>query len=225
MAETRMFIKREGISADSIGRHVAGFLQQQRFQVQCGAAGTSGFVVQARTEDGWKKISGTANAIEVQISDTADAFLVNIGNAQWSDKIGAGVLGAFVFAPLAVTAIVGTVSQKKLPKQIFTEIEKFIACGGISMYMGQDFTKVAEGKQQCPHCKSEVNIGSAFCDKCGGALTIKCRSCGASVPIGTAFCPSCGTSMTAKQMIVCKSCNTENPEGSVFCCGCGQKLE
>jgi hypothetical protein len=165
-----------------------------------------------------------ANAIEVQISDTADAYLVNIGNAQWSDKIGAGVIGAFVFAPLAVTAIVGSVKQNKLPGEIFTEIEKFIANGGISMYSGQDFTKTSEGMQQCPHCHSEIAIGQSFCSKCGGALTVPCKKCGAPMPIGIAFCSNCGTSMNAKQTIVCKMCGKEMEEGSVFCSGCGTRL-
>lgn len=58
-----------------------------------------------------------SSAIEVQISDTGNGILVNIGNGQWSDKVGAGVLGWFVFAPLAVTAIVGSVQQKSCPEK------------------------------------------------------------------------------------------------------------
>lgn len=94
-----------------------------------------------------------SSAIEVQISDTGNGILVNIGNGQWSDKVGAGVLGWFVFAPLAVTAIVGSVQQKKLPGEIFAHIERYVASGGNDLYVGTDFVNASNGNIICPHCK------------------------------------------------------------------------
>jgi predicted amidophosphoribosyltransferase len=150
--------------------------------------------------------------------------VVNIGNAKWADKIGAGVIGWFVFAPLAVTAIVGSVETKKLPGEIFAQIESYIAGGGHDMYLGSDTASASAGMQICPHCNSEVPLGQQFCGKCGGSLTSACPSCGANVPFGTKFCPSCGKPMDLVKTVKCPKCGTECPEGTLFCMNCGTKL-
>lgn len=120
MAESRVFRKAEGITIEGIGRSVQNFLRSSKGLVVQGGKAGEGYVVQAKEDDSWKKVAGMSSAIEVQISDTGSGILVNIGNGQWSDKVGAGVLGWFVFAPLAVTAIVGSVQQKKLPEKYLT---------------------------------------------------------------------------------------------------------
>ena len=122
MAESRVFQKVNGVTVDGIGRSVQNFLRSSKGLVVQGGKAGEGYVVQAKDDDSWKKVAGMASAIEVQISDVGNGILVNIGNAQWSDKIGAGVIGWFVFAPLAVTSIVGTVQQQKLPGEIFAQI-------------------------------------------------------------------------------------------------------
>lgn len=166
-----------------------------------------------------------SSAIEVQISDAGNGILVNIGNGQWSDKIGAGVLGWFVFAPLAVTAIVGSVQQKKLPGEIFAQIERYVASGGQELYMGVDFTNASAGNIICPHCKMEVPAGIAFCTCCGKPLTKECPGCGEKIPLGTDFCPKCGSNMNAPKTIKCPSCNADTPDNSAFCIYCGTKLK
>lgn len=120
MAESRVFRKAEGITIEGIGRSVQNFLRSSKGLVVQGGKAGEGYVVQAKEDDSWKKVAGMSSAIEVQISDTGSGILVNIGNGQWSDKVGAGVLGWFVFAPLAVTAIVGSVQQKSCPEKYLT---------------------------------------------------------------------------------------------------------
>lgn len=67
----------------------------------------------------------------------------------------------FQFAPLAVTAIVGSVQQKKLPGEIFDHIERYVASGGNDLYLGTDFVNASNGNIICPHCKNEVPAGNA----------------------------------------------------------------
>ena len=135
MAESRVFQKVNGVTIEGIGRSVQNFLRSSKGLVVQGGKAGEGYIVQAKEDDSWKKVAGMSSAIEVQISDTGNGILVNIGNGQWSDKIGAGVLGWFVFAPLAVTAIVGSVQQKKLPGEIFDHIERYVANGGNDLYV------------------------------------------------------------------------------------------
>lgn len=223
MAESRVFRKAEGITIEGIGRSVQNFLRSSKGLVVQGGKAGEGYVVQAKEDDSWKKVAGMSSAIEVQISDTGSGILVNIGNGQWSDKIGAGVLGWFVFAPLAVTAIVGSVQQKKLPGEIFDHIERYVASGGNDLYLGTDFVNASNGNIICPHCKNEVPAGNAFCTSCGKPLTRKCPSCNEDIALNMAFCPKCGADMNREKTVNCISCGAQLPVGSLFCKICGAK--
>lgn len=225
MANSRLFQKFEGITVERIGRSVENMLRSKGMTVQGGKAGTEGYVVQAKGEDGWKNISGMSAALEVQISDAGQGILVNIGNAKWSDKIGAGVVGAFIFAPLAVTAIVGSVKQKKLPEEVFAHIERFIISGGRDMYLGSDFSTASAGNRLCPHCGSEVSADNAFCTSCGKPLNTSCAGCGKPIPIGMKFCPHCGSPADMVKTLTCTNCGAQISEGSLFCNKCGAKAE
>jgi predicted amidophosphoribosyltransferase len=224
MAESRLFNKREGITSEGIGRCVQHYLKNKGLAIQGGRINDRDYVVQAKQESGWRKISGMDNAIEVQITETGENFLVNIGNAKWADKVGAGVIGAFVFAPLAVTAVVGTVQQKKLPAEIFAEIERYIISGGQELYVQADTIAVSAGMQVCPKCKREVPIGQAFCASCGTSLTMTCPSCGKPMPLGTKFCPICGKPADAKKTVPCPKCGADCETDAAFCMKCGAKL-
>lgn len=225
MAESRMYNKRAGITSESIGRSVQSFLRMNKGLVVQGGKAGQGYVVQAREESNWKKISGMDMATEVQISEAGECFLVNIGNAKWADKVGAGIISWFVFAPLAVTSVVGTVKQKKLPGEIFEHIERFIMSGGVDMYAGMDFANCSTGMVTCPHCKAEVPSGQAFCNSCGGALTEKCPICGEKAMYGTRFCPSCGSNMHAVKTKKCPVCGEEMVEDCLFCMKCGNPMK
>lgn len=131
MAESRVFKLMNGVTLEMLGEAVESFLRDSKgMQTQAGQT-TEGYLVQGKQEaDGWKRISGTDQAISVQMFKAGDVVNVTTGFGKWSDKIGAGVVGYFVFAPLAITAAIGAFMQKKLPGEIFDYIEKFILSGG-----------------------------------------------------------------------------------------------
>lgn len=47
----------------------------------------------------------------------------------------------------------------------------------------------------CPSCGALNDKGSAFCKKCGTALSKKCPSCGADLDADASFCDKCGTKL------------------------------
>lgn len=225
MADSRLFVKRDGVTIEGIGRYLQNFLHNSKgLTVQGGKVNDTGYVVQAMQQSSWRKISGMDTAIEVQISDVGNNILVNIGSAKWADKVGAGVLGFFVFAPLAVTAAVGSYQQTKLPGEIFDQIERYIMSGGQDIYAGINMASVTNGMQICPKCRSEVPQGKQFCINCGASLSATCPSCGASMPLGIKFCAACGKSMDIVKSVACPSCGAECGESSAFCNRCGTKL-
>lgn len=223
MAESRVFQKVPGVTVEGIGRSVQNFLRRKGLIVQGGKAG-QGYLVQAKEDDSWKKIAGMSTATQIEISDVGGGILVNIGNGNWSDKVGAGVLGAFVFPPLMVSAVVGSVQQQKLPGEIFAHLERYIASGGKDLYAGMDFTNAQAGYQICPHCGSEIPEGQSFCSSCGKSLTRACPGCQKEVPLALEFCPHCGSKMDAVPTVTCPKCGKQMKADAAFCVSCGTSL-
>jgi predicted ATPase/class 3 adenylate cyclase len=48
---------------------------------------------------------------------------------------------------------------------------------------------------KCDGCGFEVQIGFAFCPRCGARQSVACQGCGYPCPPDFAFCPKCGASM------------------------------
>ena len=129
--ESRVFRLPAGMSTQVVANAVEAFLSSAKGMEVQSAETTEGYVVQGRQEkDGWKTIAGMRMATTVQMIRMDDNLNVTVGQGEWSDKIGAGVLGWFIAWPLAVTAGVGAYKQKKLPEEIFRVIEQCIVSGG-----------------------------------------------------------------------------------------------
>lgn len=227
MSETsKMYKLPEGMTCATLGTALVGYLRSHESMVAEGAPdGNGGFFVQAKTEDdGWKSIAGMSKAIQVQIAQQGDTALVSVGHGKWSDKVGAGVVGAFIFAPLAVTAGIGAYNQNKLVDTIFGFIEQYIMSGGRTAEVTLMAPPTAPAQTQsaavvCPKCHMQNAEGSRFCSSCGEPLSITCPSCGASLPLGTKFCPSCGSPLVKKR--TCPTCGAELADGAKFCAQCG----
>ena len=183
MAESRVFKLMNGVTLEMLGEAVESFLRDSKgMQTQAGQT-TEGYLVQGKQEaDGWKRISGTDQAISVQMFKAGDVVNVTTGFGKWSDKIGAGVVGYFVFAPLAITAAIGAFMQKKLPGEIFDYIEKFILSGGQSAAIGLSGGRMLnQDEVVCKHCKTANHKGQKFCSNCGNKLMKECPKCGHDV--------------------------------------------
>ena len=227
MTESKVFKLPEGIDASAVGKEVENFLRGTKNLVTEGAKTPDGYFVQAKEQEGrsWKKLAGTTLATQVQIIQINDTITVNIGNGEWSDKIGAGVVGAFIFAPLAVTAAIGAYNQKKLPGEIMEHIEKFLLGGGQTIMMNSFTGDVASANEVlCPNCKSANSKDTKFCSNCGSPLTSSCPNCGASVSPDAKFCNECGSPMSLPDK-ECPGCGATVAADTKFCNECGTKIE
>ena len=211
-----------GMTVDQVAHGIEGFLRNKKNMVVEGTPVPEGYFIQAKTEsDGWKKISGMDQATQVQLMPTGSMVNVQIGHGKWSDKVGAGVVGAVLFAPLAVTAGIGAYQATKLPKEIFDFIERFLATGGQTFEVGMSAPAPA-GKATCPKCGAQNPEGTKFCGSCGSPMGNTCPSCGALVPAGMKFCPECGTSLASSGS--CPKCGAHVEPGQRFCGSCGASL-
>ncbi len=198
MAETKVFRLLNGVTSETLCDAVEGFLRDTKAMIVQSGKTVEGYFIQGKQEsDGWKKISGTDLAISVQIFQSGDVINVTVGYGKWSDKIGAGALGWFVAAPLAITAVFGAMKQKKLPQEIFDFMEKFILSGGQSVAVGLSGTKkLSDDEMSCPCCKAINPKGTKFCCNCGTKLLKQCPGCGTDVADGIKFCPECGQALS-----------------------------
>lgn len=141
MNESRVFML-NGTDVQKIVTRLEGFFRTEKGMEVQSSETTEGYVMQAsQPKDGWKTLTGMRLAVTVQMTVMGNQLNVNIGEGQWSDKIGAGAIGLFVAWPLAITA--GS---------------KFCNhCG----------TKLIT---KCPNCGADITQGSAFCSECGQKL-------------------------------------------------------
>lgn len=130
MNESRVFML-NGTDMQKIVTRLEGFFRTEKGMEVQSSETTAGYVIQAsQPKDGWKTLTGMRLAVTVQMTVMGNQLNVNIGEGQWSDKIGAGAIGLFVAWPLAITAGMGAFKQKKLPGEVFQVIETTIMTGG-----------------------------------------------------------------------------------------------
>lgn len=192
MNESRVFIL-NGTDMQKIVTRLEGFFRTEKGMEVQSSETTEGYVMQAsQPKDGWKTLTGMRLAVTVQMTVMGNQLNVNIGEGQWSDKIGAGAIGLFVAWPLAITAGMGAFKQKKLPGEVFQVIETTIMTGGQPVVVTGAGQTVAAGMTVCPNCKTQLSVDAKFCDRCGTRLGRKCPNCGADVKQNSVFCSECG---------------------------------
>lgn len=192
MNESRVFML-NGTDMQKIVTRLEGFFRTEKGMEVQSSETTEGYVMQAsQPKDGWKTLTGMRLAVTVQMTVMGNQLNVNIGEGQWSDKIGAGAIGLFVAWPLAITAGMGAFKQKKLPGEVFQVIETTIMTGGQPVVVTGAGQTVAMGMIVCPNCKTQLTADAKFCDRCGTRLGRKCPNCGADVKQNSVFCSECG---------------------------------
>lgn len=203
----RTFYGRPGITSEQIGRSLINYLQTEKKMYAEGCRTDEGYFVQAKSNEGTiKKIAGLSTATQVQIA--ADEFgevNVEIGSGKWADKLGAGVLAYALFAPLAATAVFGSVKQGMLPREIYSYIDLYLVSAepealpepatrtSMPVYETRASATSASGNS-CPHCSQEVPAGAKFCTECGARMPQNkfCAACGAPLKASQKFCTECG---------------------------------
>lgn len=194
-----------GFTPIQVGEGIVDFLQDEKGMVAQGFSSSDGYFIQAKTEGTLKNMVGAGKAIQVQVSGGAGTIEVQIGSGKWSDKVGAGAVGMMFFAPLAVTAAIGTIGQSQLPNEIFAYVERYFIVSlpepSISSLSSEQHL-ITESPSTAPQ------NGGSFC-----------TNCGTQIPSGSKFCPGCGSSQSTSNC--CPSCGTELQPDQRFCHNCG----
>ncbi|MBR4395066.1 MAG: zinc ribbon domain-containing protein [Eubacteriaceae bacterium] len=200
----KTFTLPDGVSFSDVGFDLEKWFQFTKNMQTQSSPMYDGYVIQAREAEDWKKWVGLGKAIQVVLRSSEDKIYVQVGQAEWIDKLGAGILSAFVFLPAVVVPAIGAYRQYKLPDEVIDHIQGFL--GGMpeadafnqSAFAAQAAKAAQEPKaptvpKTCPNCGAMCSPDAKFCDKCGTKLVLTCPVCGKELPVGTKFCPECGT--------------------------------
>ena len=191
--ESRAFRMLPNVRLQDIVDTIQTFCQVDKHMETQASPTVDGYIMQAsQPKDAWKTLTGTRLAITVHFMLVSDVLTVTVGEGQWSDKIGAGTLGWFVAWPLAVSAGVGAIKQKKLPNEIFAQVEKAIYAGGRQVVINGAGPVVQPGRRVCPKCRTQNDTNAKFCLNCGEPLSNACPDCGFELAANARFCPNCG---------------------------------
>lgn len=183
MADAKIFRLQKGSDLEALGRALTSYLRVQKGLEADGISGGKEYFIQARQTEEWKKLVGMDRAIQVRLVMYDDAMVtVNIGAGKWVDKLGAAVVGNFLFAPLLFTAAIGAWEQARLPEEIFSFVEQYA---------------LSDGKpgRTCEDCGQAIPKGARFCPHCGQPVPAVCPSCGKAAQPGAKFCTGCGTAL------------------------------
>ena len=87
------------------------------------------YMVQARTCNGaFKQLVGFDRVLNIKFCATDDGRAsVEIGKGKWLDKVSGGVIGLFVYWPVAITTIYGVYKQGVLPHRVTQAVEGYLA--------------------------------------------------------------------------------------------------
>jgi len=131
MSESRTFYL-GSLTVEQVGERIEHVLKTQGDMTVDSVHGPGGYVVQARLQgQDWRKFVGMDKALRVQVIPGADGTVsVTVGEGKWLDKLGAGVIGAIWFLPLAVASGIGVLGQLKLAKDVLDDVERFVMVAG-----------------------------------------------------------------------------------------------
>lgn len=123
MSEQKVFNVFSDFGLKDLAEDLVGWLQKEKKLEAESLPTEDGYIVQAKTKAGFKKLIGMDQALQVQLNHYADQIMVDIGTAKWIDKAAKGTLRTLIFTPLVVTSAIGAWQQSRFPKQVFDFID------------------------------------------------------------------------------------------------------
>lgn len=165
MADTRMYVLGE-MTPDAVGTALEQYLSTTQSLVTQRIDAENRIILQCTGDSAqWKKFLGMDAALTVEMTAKDNVLTVTIGSAKWIDKAGVALVGAYLFAPLLITAGIGALRQGTLPDEIFRYIET-----RLHLARSTSYTRAQQAGAVCPGCGYVTKQGDLFCSKCGTKL-------------------------------------------------------
>lgn len=125
----------EGINIPALIDALDAWYKAQHLEVQLAVKDPANqhYVLQCRTQQGWRRAVGMGNAVNVEIQYVEPRLSVTISDGAWGNVAAAGAAGVIgvvaavpILAPLAGTAAVGMYRQKVIQTKALGFIEDWV---------------------------------------------------------------------------------------------------
>ncbi len=121
------FYETHGLNTVEVGNALADWFRAQEFEWRTFTDPTGRYVVQVRKVGTARSIFGLNYALTISFTQQAEGkMLVELGGADWTDKIVSGAIGALFITPLLFTAGYGAWQQSELTNQVWGFLDSHI---------------------------------------------------------------------------------------------------
>ncbi len=193
---TKKYPLTQGANPQTVAYALAEYLDLKKNMITQTMRTKSGYTIQCKgdAEAEWTKYIGMDAALSVDLSQSDDILVVDIGFDRWMEKLGIAAIGAIFFQPLMIATGIGALRQMAIPQDIFNFIEKYL---GVEEIREEPQVRMQEESGiVCPACGTLNREGAIFCKTCGSELVqeeIRCPNCNELLDGDEIFCPKCGT--------------------------------
>lgn len=121
------FYDPRGLSSTELGNALLEWFRQQDFETRSFTDVTGRYVVQVRKASTARSILGLNYALTVSLTSQPDSkLLIELGGADWTDKIISGAVGVLLIYPLIFTAAYGAWQQSDLSNRVWDFLSGYI---------------------------------------------------------------------------------------------------
>jgi len=125
--EQARFYNLQGLSSEEVGNALADWFRQQGFEWRTFGEPASRYTLQVRKANVFRSIFGLNYALTVTFTPQPEGkTLVELGGAEWTDKLVSGAIGMLLVAPLIFTAAYGAWQQSDLNSRVWDVIDGYV---------------------------------------------------------------------------------------------------
>jgi hypothetical protein len=115
------------IPVPELANYVAGWFQNQEYQVGYRMDNWGRTIVQVYKSGFWRSVFGFRMALTTVFTPQSDGkVIVELGGETWDDKLIVGAVGFLVMPPLVLTAAIGAWQQSELDEQVWRVLADYI---------------------------------------------------------------------------------------------------
>lgn len=127
MVDQARFYEVHGLTAQDLGNALAEWFRYQGFEWRTYQEPGGRYTLQIRKQSAGRAIMGLNYALSVSLTPQPDGrMLVELGGADWTDKIVSGAIGVLLVAPLILTAGYGAWQQSELNQRVWEVLDGYI---------------------------------------------------------------------------------------------------
>ncbi len=127
MADQARFYEVHGLAPLELGNALADWFRAQEFEWRTFGDPSGHYTLQIRKASTTRSIFGLNYALTVSFTPQGDGkLLVELGGADWTDKIVSGAVGALLITPLLFTAAYGAWQQSELANKVWEFLQGYV---------------------------------------------------------------------------------------------------